>query len=222
MEAEYLRVLVQLNAAGIITVHDFSQAYPEIDLPMVVVDRVGHHSTYGVFSNNEEGGRLAAEVVVKAGAKQVAVVSGPTTALNINHRFKASCAYLSEKGVAFRRFYSQTYDFEKIQAEAEAVLREFPEVDSIITPSDIHGMAYLRKLLALGKRVPEEVQVIVYDDTLMSQFTYPALSTIHQAAYAMGEEAAKMIYQLDQGVPVAQKQVELPVHYVKRETIRER
>ena len=60
LEEDYLKVLVQTNAAGVITTHDFSEKFSDIDLPMVIVDRVGHKSNYGVFSNNEEGGKLAA------------------------------------------------------------------------------------------------------------------------------------------------------------------
>ncbi|MGM9886268.1 MAG: LacI family DNA-binding transcriptional regulator [Lactococcus sp.] len=220
LEEEYLKVLVQLNAAGVISVHDFTERFPELDLPRVIVDRVGHHTDFGVFSDNEAGGRMAAEVVVKAGTQNVAVISGPTTSENINSRFKASCKSLSAHKVNFRKFYSQSYQFEAIQKEAQTVLDVFPEVDSIITPSDIHGVAYLRELLNRGIKVPEEVQVIGYDDIILSQFAYPALSTIHQSAYEMGAEAAKLIYKMDTGQTISEKKIELPVSYIERETIR--
>lgn len=222
LEEEYLRVLVQLNAAGVITAHDFSDKFPEISLPTVVVDRVGHHSDYSVFSDNALGGKLAAEVITRTGAKNVAVVSGPTTAININARFKASCDFLDQAGVNYRKFYSQSYDFEKIQAEARVLLADFKTVDSIIMPSDIHGIAYLREIQNLGKRIPEDIQVIGYDDISASKFTYPALSTIHQSAYDMGARAAELIYQIDNGQAIPEKRIQLPVHYIERETIRKR
>ncbi len=220
LEEEYLKVLVQLNAAGVITAHDFSEKFPELDLPTVVVDRVGHKSNYGVFSNNERGGFLAAEVISQAGAEKVAVISGPTTAVSINNRFKASCDYLKHKKIPYQEFYSETYDFLSIQEEAKVLLDTAPEIDSIITPSDIHAIAYIREILTRGKRIPEDIQIIGYDNILISQFTYPALSTIHQPAYDMGAEAAKMIYEIDSGQKIKQKQIELPVSYVERETIR--
>ncbi|PCS01536.1 LacI family DNA-binding transcriptional regulator [Lactococcus fujiensis] len=222
LEEEYLRVLVQLNAAGVISVHDFSKKFPDFELPQVIVDRVGHNADYGVFSDNEAGGRLAAEVVTDAGAKNVAVISGPTTAININNRFKASCDYLLEHRVNFRTFYSETYQFEEIQKEAKEVLDNFRDLDTIITPSDIHGLAYLRELLDRGIKVPDQVQLIGYDDILIGRFAYPALSTIHQNAYEMGAEAAQLIYKIDRGQVISEKQIELPVSYVERETIRKK
>ena len=63
-EQDYLKVLIQSNAAGIISTHDFKEDFPDLDIPTVIVDRVGHKSNYGVFSDNESGGRLAAKVIV--------------------------------------------------------------------------------------------------------------------------------------------------------------
>lgn len=54
LEEEYLNVLLQSNAAGIITIHDFTKNHPEIDIPVVVVDRVNQETQYGVFSDNKE------------------------------------------------------------------------------------------------------------------------------------------------------------------------
>lgn len=221
-EQDYLKVLIQSNAAGIISTHDFKEDFPDLDIPTVIVDRVGRKSNYGVFSDNESGGRLAAKVIVTAGAKKVAVVSGPLNATNINNRFKASIAYLKEKQVDFKAFYSQSYDFEKIQKEAREVLANEENLDSIIAPSDIHAMAYIHEIHRLNKKIPEDIQIIGYDDIQMSQFIYPALSTIHQSAYQMGLEAAQLIYKIATDQAIEKSKIELPVHYVARETIRQK
>ena len=64
--------------------------------------------------------------------------------------------------------------------------------------------------------------IIGYDDIQMSQFIYPALSTIHQSAYQMGLEAAQLIYKIATDQPIEKSKIELPVHYVARETIRQK
>ncbi|MCL2112577.1 MAG: LacI family transcriptional regulator [Streptococcaceae bacterium] len=222
LEQDYLKVLIQSNAAGVITTHDFKEEFPELDFPAVIVDRVGHKSDFGVFSDNESGGEIAAKVVVDAGSKKVAVVSGPVTAANINNRFKASVSYLKKAKVEFQKFYSKSYDFDTIQEEAKEVFALENDFDAIIAPSDIHAMAYMHEIHRLGKKIPEEIQIIGYDDIQMSQFIYPALSTIHQSAYEMGLEAAQLIYKMANDLPIEKKRIELPVHYVERDTIRKR
>ena len=117
---------------------------------------------------------------------------------------------------------SHSFDFELIQEEARSILATHSDVDSIIAPSDIHAIAYIHELLSLGKAIPEDVQIIGYDDILMSQFIYPSLSTIHQSSYQMGYQAAELVYKIANFLPIEEKRIKLPVHYVERETIRRR
>ncbi|GAB2025673.1 LacI family DNA-binding transcriptional regulator [Lactovum odontotermitis] len=220
LAGDSLKILIQSNAAGIITAFDFSDKYPDLDIPVVVVDRVGHHSKFSVLSDNEAGGRLAAEKILQAGGKHIALVSGPINAQSINNRFKASAAVLTEHQADFRTYYSLDYNFSVVRDEAKAVLDDFPELDSIIAPSDIHAVAFISEILSRGLTIPEDIQVIGYDDILMSSFIYPALSTIHQPAYEMGMEAAKMILELSSARSVPNHQLKLPVYYIERETLR--
>ena len=63
-------------------------------------------------------------------------------------------------------------------------------------------------------------QIIGYDDILMSQLTYPSLSTIHQSSYQMGYKAAELVYKIANQLPIEENRIKLPVHYVGRETVR--
>lgn len=217
---DYLNIMRQSNAAGIITTYDFQKHFSGLEIPVVVVDRVGQEAEYGVFSNNRLGGRLAAQEILTAGATATALISAPKEGDNLNERFMASQAYLEDKGASYRAFYSQSYAFEQIQEEARQLLQDFPEVDSIIAPSDIHAIAYIHEILNTGRRIPEDIQIIGYDDIALSRLMYPALSTIHQSSYQLGWEAAQLIYQLANRLPIDQKRIELPVHFVERETLR--
>lgn len=216
----YLQFLVQSNAAGVITTVDFKEEFPEFELPAVTVDRVGKKSEFGVFSDNSYGGFLAAKAVVEAGAQQIAVVRGPLTTDNTNERFSSSITYLNQAAVDYQVFQSMSYDFSDIQAEAEKLLKEQSNLDTIILPSDVHAVAYMQEIHRINKRIPEDIQLIGYDDILMSKYVYPALSTIHQPAYEMGHEAAQLIYKLANNQSIDQKQIKLKVSYVERDSTR--
>ncbi|MGT2744388.1 LacI family DNA-binding transcriptional regulator [Streptococcus phocae subsp. phocae] len=221
LEEEYVHVLLQSNASGIITTHDFTRRYPDLPIPVVVVDRVDQETRYGVFSDNKAGGRLAAEKIWQAGTKEVLLIKGPLdNAENISQRFQASLDYLTRKDVLIRVCDSHSFDFEHIQLEASSYLTQYPAVDSIIAPSDSHAIAYIHELHARQKAIPEDVQIIGYDDILMSRFIYPSLSTIHQSSYLMGYYAAEMVYNIANHLPIPTHRMRLPVHYVERETLR--
>lgn len=221
LEEDYLRVLIQSNAAGIITTHDFTKDYPEIKIPVVVVDRVDQKTEYGVFSDNKAGGELSAQTIVESDGRNILLIKGPLdNAENISQRFEASYNFLRTTGVSISICTSQSFDFEKIQEEAKESLDQFKEIDSIIAPSDIHAIAFIHELHSRGKKIPDDVQIIGYDDILMSQLTYPSLSTIHQSSYQMGYKAAELVYKIANQLPIEENRIKLPVHYVGRETVR--
>ena len=87
-------------------------------------------------------------------------------------------------------------------------------------PSDVHAVAYMQEIHRLNKHIPEDIQLIGYDDILMSKYVSPALSTIHQPAYEMGHEAAQLIYKLANNQSIDQKQIKLKVFYVERGSTR--
>lgn len=117
---------------------------------------------------------------------------------------------------------SQNFDFENIQLEASSNLKCYPTIDSIIAPSDIHAIAYIHELHSQGKKIPQDVQIIGYDDILMSQFIYPSLSTIHQSSYLMGRYAAELVYTIASQLTVKANRIKLPVHYVERKNNKEK
>ncbi len=173
---EYINLLLKTNAAGIITTLDFTKEFPNLTLPVVVVDRISKDTGYGVFSDNQLGGRLAAKAIWNAGAKQVMIIKVlDDKAENIAERFEAS---------------------------------------------DIHAIAYIHEILAIGKKIPDDIQIIGYDDIVLSQFIYPSLSTIHQSSYKMGEQAAKLIYNMANKFSIDEAKIKLPVRYIERNTLR--
>ncbi|MGT2886992.1 LacI family DNA-binding transcriptional regulator [Streptococcus didelphis] len=223
LEEEYIKVLLQSNAAGIITTHDFTKNYPDLEIPVVVVDRVDKDTKYGVFSDSYAGGQLAAEIICQTKSQKILLIKGPLDmASNINDRFQANLDCLKSYHKTIQVCESKSFDFDLIQEEARKNLDKYADIDSVIAPSDIHAIAYIHELHARGKKIPEEVQIIGYDDILMSQFIYPSLSTIHQSSYQMGHYAAELIHKIANQIPIEENRIKLPVHYVERETIRRR
>ncbi len=90
----------------------------------------------------------------------------------------------------------------------------------MIAVNDIVASAVLREALRRGRKIPEEMQIIGFDDIPMSKFLFPALSTIQQPAYEMGKEAAKLLLERIRQADIKKKQIILPVSFVERETTR--
>ena len=84
--------------------------------------------------------------------------------------------------------------------------------------SDHYALEFMRFLQGQGIRVPEDVQIIGFDDTLASRESVPALTTIHQDAALRARTAIRRLEALRDGTP-CDAGIVLPVELVERESL---
>ena len=81
-------------------------------------------------------------------------------------------------------------------------------------------MSVYKELRKMGRKVPDEIQLIGFDDVNFGQVFTPELTTIHQPIREMGTVAARIIEKCVEKLPYQKKNV-FDVYLVKRETTRE-
>lgn len=221
IEERYVEAFAMQNVAGIITANSENpnSKLKTFNNPVVMTDRAYQASEYGVVSDDYLGGKLSAQAILKTGPRHVLVVKGPDNLTSIAARFKGMVDELADK-VTFDVYQSQSFEFDVIEEDAKLIFNQFLHVDSIICPSDIHAIALLHEAQRRKLKIPNDIQIIGYDDIPMSRFLYPPLSTIRQPAYDIGLEAAKMLHALIDKRSVLDRKIKLPVTYVERETTR--
>ena len=93
------------------------------------------------------------------------------------------------------------------------------KITAVFAVSDHYALEFMRFLQGQGIRVPEDVQIIGFDDTLASRESVPALTTIHQDAALRARTAIRRLEALRDGTP-CDAGVVLPVELVERESTR--
>lgn len=76
------------------------------------------------------------------------------------------------------------------------LLRTDPDLTAIFALSDEMGAAVVNELQRMGRRVPDEISVLGFDNTRTATHVYPALSTIAQPLERMGELAVERLLRL--------------------------
>ena len=84
--------------------------------------------------------------------------------------------------------------------------------------SDLIAIGALSALNDSRIRVPEDISLMGFDDTSLSSFTSPPLSTIHAPAYDMGNFGANIVYNILKFHPVTAMKIQLPCKLVKRQS----
>lgn len=220
-EREYLDTFLQNNVVGLIisTNEQDHTIFDNLTIPAVLLDRTAGHLP-AVYADQQQGGRLAAEILLARGAKEITIIRGPVEIKTVYERYLSALSVLEDTDVKVH-ILDSTLSYQGARKCAKEVLAKYPETDGIIACNDIVAATILQEALAMGKRVPEDIQVIGYDDVSFTALLHPALSTIQQPAYEMGAKAAEILIKKINQEKLEEIHTVFPVSFIERETTRE-
>ena len=92
-------------------------------------------------------------------------------------------------------------------------------VTAVFAVSDFYALEFMRFLQGKNLRIPEDIQIIGFDDNMASRESNPSLTTIHQEANLRAKAAIECLEAMRDGTEYKTKIV-LPVDLVKRESTR--
>jgi len=151
-------------------------------VPIILINRILHDSkANSVCSDNEAGGRLAADVLLEAGSQRLAYIAGTrVTSTNIL-RESGFTARLQEVGYDNLLFDEGNYTYESGYESALRLLDRDDPPDGIFCAADILALGVMDAArYKLGIRIPEELSIIGYDDIAMAGWSSYNLTTIRQ------------------------------------------
>jgi DNA-binding LacI/PurR family transcriptional regulator len=91
------------------------------------------------------------------------------------------------------------YSYSSGRAGMEALLDRAPDLDGVFAASDAVAAGAVEALRASGRRVPEDVGIVGFDDSAWARRTIPALSTVRQPAGGLGRTAAELVLEQIRG-----------------------
>ncbi|WP_339185066.1 LacI family DNA-binding transcriptional regulator [Paenibacillus sp. FSL H8-0317] len=220
-EQDYIQTFIQNNVVGVIssTNYPHSSIYEKLKIPVVFLDRTSLDRP-SVYADGREGGRLAAREIIKRGSRRITVMQGPSQIRPAQDRFEGAIEIIRDAGLDYQVIQTTSFSINEAGVWAEELFRKYADTDGVIASNDIAAMAVLHEASRIGRKVPDDVQVIGFDDIPMSRLLSPALSTIHQPAYEMGREAAGLLIQLVEQAAIENKNIQLPVSFIERGTTR--
>jgi LacI family transcriptional regulator len=174
-----------------------------------------------VFCENERGGFMATQYLLSRGHRRIAFVGGPDTLLSARERYSGFCTALNQAGLKpFKKFVRfGPYANEFGREAAEEFLKNANPPTAIFASSDYTALGVLNAIDSLGKRVPEDISLIGFDDMPMSEFLHPPLSTIRQPMRELGAESTKLLLRKIRGEETGSPVIRLGVELIERQSV---
>jgi DNA-binding LacI/PurR family transcriptional regulator len=150
------------------------------------------------FENKAGARRLVEHLIVEHGSRRIAFLAGPQGNEDSYWREAGYREALGEHDIALDPDLIGIGEFNDIKAQAVVAgwLRQGLEFDAIFAGDDEAATGAMLALRRAGKRIPDDVAVVGFDDVVLARLMSPPLTTIHAPIETSGRVAAQQLFSL--------------------------
>jgi LacI family transcriptional regulator len=213
-----------LDGLAILGTYDdrFWKEIVTVDVPIVLIDNYQYEAAgvNNVGIDDQLGAYLATKHLITLGHKRIAFGTGEIGVAEVNE----------QRYIGFRRAIKEA-DLDPAQCPVivedvsfrggitigHKLLKDHTHVTAIFATADIMALGIIKIMNQFGKRIPDDLSVIGFDDLSICEYTFPALTTIRQDIYKKGVEVARLLIKKVDG-EMGVKSQKLPVELIVRET----
>jgi len=202
-EKRYIEMLRAKQVDGIISFptganNQLYQQLVEQDYPIVLMDRILPDTDINintVLLDNRKAAKLAVDEFVQKGYERIGMLTPPLdehlTARNERvHGFREA---LEDHGIVLESGYLVSTDLKEAQAALNRMMSLKSPPEAILALNDRSLVEILNYIKKDQINIPDDLALIGIDDVTFASFYSPALTTVAQPAYKMGEKAAELL-----------------------------
>jgi len=189
-------------------------------VPVVVGGRPPIEGVTYVDIDNVQGAVSAVRHLAGLGRKKIATITGPLDMpVGVDRRAGyrralADAGIVQDDGLEENGLFTQ----EGGAMAMRAILGRHPDVDAVFAASDLMAIGAVGELRRAGRRIPDDVAVVGFDDSAIAAASEPPLTSIRQPIEEMGREMTRLLLEAIETRSPIPKQVLLGTSLVVRES----
>jgi LacI family transcriptional regulator len=226
-EDAWARRLIESDRQGLIVVTSELTsaqlaAFDRVGVALVVIDPVNlpRADVVSIGATNWSGGLTATRHLTELGHRRIAFIAGPVASSCSQARLHGYRAALENVGITADPSLIRHGDFvfdSGLKLGTELLDCENPPT-AIFAASDPMAVGVLTAARARGMRVPHDLSVVGFDDSFLTEWSTPGLTTVRQPLRDMGRIALRTLLRLIANEPLDSHHVELATALVIRES----
>jgi LacI family transcriptional regulator len=188
--------------------------------PMTIIDRkLQNVDADVILADHQQGARLAVGHLVELGHRRIAIITGPLDLAPAKDRLDGYRSVLHQAEIPIYDEYIVEGDFQVGSGREMAgrlLTLEHPPT-AIFASNDMMAIGALHTAKKLGVHVPEDLSLVGFDNIFLSSLVDPALTSVAQPAYRLGELAVeKLISRITGEETATYSEICLPTELVVR------
>lgn len=190
-----------------------------VGLPTVLSGRRSpEESLSHAHCDNVGGARAAVRHLLERGRRTIATITGPMDMDVGRGRLQGWQEALREAGLDPDERLVAVSDFteEGGRQAVRTLLDRVPETDALFVASDVMAAGALIELRERGRRIPDDVAVVGFDDSYIARHTNPPLTSVRQPVEEIGRTIARILLQEIADPDAPRQHIELPTELVVR------
>ena len=209
-----------VDGALVVSHHSGDHSYAALSnsLPIVFGGRPlspDERDSYYVDVDNADGAAVATAHLIAGGRRRIATIAGPADMPPGVDRLIGWRSALTDAGLDDSLVEWGDFSPESGTEAMRRLLERDPSIDGLFAANDQMAVGAYAALREAGRRVPEDVAVVGFDDDIFARSAVPALSTVRQVPVDLGARMAELLTARIEGVDVDHRTL-MPTELVVR------
>jgi DNA-binding LacI/PurR family transcriptional regulator len=166
-----------------------------LQVPLVFISTQPRPGISVLDIDNVHGARLATQHLINQGYEKIGIITGPDDWWDARGRVSGWKATMQEAGlpVEDRQIVGGDWTIRSGEMGILTLLEQYPGMQAVFAANDQMALGVLQTLVRMGKRVPQDIAIVGFDDIPEAVYFIPPLTTIRQDLIHLGGMAHKTL-----------------------------
>jgi len=215
-----------------LSIKDFHHLTETIDqgIPIVMFDRIIEEIECDkVIVDDVKAAEIAVQKLIDNHCKKIGLITtqdyvsvGKLRTLGYKNTLEKNNIPLDESKICRLEDKSTSVDnFLDLEQQIDVFIKQNEDLDALFAVNEIYAVTAMKAVRKLGKRIPDDIQVIGFTDGVLSKHAFPPLTTVDQNGFEIGRTSAKLLIERlenEQTEDEVFKTVVVKTNIIERET----
>jgi DNA-binding LacI/PurR family transcriptional regulator len=191
-------------------------------IPFVVIGKPVFDSNQMMYVDNDnyQAARDATNYLIQLGHQRVGLIGGDLRFEVTEARLNGYLAALRENNLEIRDGYIKNFPYDReLGAKAISEILDLAEIPTaFVITDDLNAIIALLVLRERNIKVPEDISILSFNNTMISRLSTPLLTSVDIQAYQLGFESARCLIEQIKDPTVINKRIIIPANIVERES----